>query len=148
MFKCKKININKIKSMLHQQTTKNNSPKNSINIYAPKFGGKGLTGLANLGNTCFMNSVLQCLSHTYELNNFLDKGIWAKKHKRNINDSLVLMEWDNLRKMMWSENCTISPGGFVGALQKVARVKERVLFTGWLQNDLTEFLQFFDRMFS
>ena len=35
--------------------------------------GTGRTGLANLGNTCFANSTIACLSHTYELGDFLER---------------------------------------------------------------------------
>ena len=39
-----------------------------------KYANNGLTGLANLGNSCYLNACMQIISHTYELSDFLNKG--------------------------------------------------------------------------
>jgi ubiquitin carboxyl-terminal hydrolase 2/21 len=106
-----------------------------------KYNNKGLSGLVNLGNTCFLNSCMQVISHTYELNQLLDKEIY-KKRLKNIYDSALLIEWDNLRKNLWKENAVVSPGKFIKTVQKLAHVKKQDLFTGYEQNDLPEFLIF------
>ena len=109
----------------------------NIEIYKEK----GLSGLTNLGNTCFLNSTMQVLSHTYELNNFLEKKIY-KKYLNNKYDSALLIEWDELRGLLWKENCIISPFKFVKTVQKLAKLKGQEMFTGFAQNDLPEFLIF------
>ena len=106
-----------------------------------RYKDRGLTGLSNLGNTCFMNSALQCLSHCYEFTDFLESTSYRGRVNKTP-ETLVLIEWNRLRKLMWSENCTVSPGGFLSSVQKVARSRDKVLFTGSAQNDLPEFLIF------
>ena len=114
---------------------------NNKNMNIETYKDKGLSGLANLGNTCFINSCMQILSHTYELNSFLEQETY-KKRLKNKGESALLIEWDNLRKIMWDKNCIISPGKFLKTVQKIAGMKKIEMFTGYSQNDLPEFLLF------
>ena len=110
--------------------------------YLSKYKDLGYTGLANLGNTCFLNSCMQILSHTYELSEFLGSKKYERCLKTALPDAVILGEWNNLREVMWSQNGTVSPNRFVHHVQQLAAKKDRDLFTGWAQNDLPEFLLF------
>ena len=107
-----------------------------------KYAGKGTTGLANLGNTCFLNSCIQVLNHTYELHEFLNSNGYKRHMKPGLIDCTVIEEWNDLRNIMWSQNGLVSPNKFVYNIKRVAGQKGRDMFTGWAQNDLHEFLLF------
>ena len=101
---------------------------------------KGLTGLTNLGNTCFLNSCIQILAHTPIFTVLKEK--YEKYKKPNILDTIILNEFEALRELMINNEGVIKPDKFVFAVHKIAHIKNRPLFTGWAQNDMPEFLLF------
>ena len=109
-----------------------------------QYKDKGKVGLENLGNTCFLNACMQVLSNTYELNHILDSNKCDEsKLNKELPDSNILLEWNDLRKVMWSGNGVVTPNKFVYNIHEIAKVKNKDIFTGWVQNDMPEFLLFF-----
>lgn len=99
----------------------------------------GMTGLKNLGNSCYMNSTLQCLSATFSLARFLLDGSYKKAINRTnpLGTQGALAEaFAQLVRVMWSEQYTVvSPITFRETMARFAPS-----FRGFDQHDSQEFL--------
>ena len=104
---------------------------------------KGLSGLINFGNTCYMNSAIQCLSNIEELRTYFISKQFAPDLKRDKQELGLVVQWYKLLCGMWNKNCVISPNSFRNEVRMLA-LKQGVNLNlvGNGQNDVQEFLVF------
>ena len=114
----------------------------NISQYLTEESTHGLCGGKNLGNTCFMNSSIACISNCTELTYYFLSGAYKKdinKENKLGMEGRLAISWGNLLQQYWVESTRVgNPAEFKRTLGD--KVK---MFRGFGQQDSNEFMNFF-----
>ena len=114
----------------------------NISKFLTKESTHGLCGGKNLGNTCFMNSSIACISNCTELTYYFLSGDYIKdinKENKLAMGGKLAMSWGALLQQYWVEKTRVgNPAEFKKTLGD--KVK---MFRGFGQQDSNEFMNFF-----
>ena len=112
---------------------------NELNNILKKGANHGVCGSHNLGNTCFMNSSIACLSNCTELTTYFLTGKYKaeinKKNKFGVGGKLA-KEWYDLLSDYWN---TKMRSGNPSSIKSVVAKKAKK-FSGYNQQDSNEFM--------
>jgi len=129
---------------LHKLYSKLLKPKFDLNNLKTKILSfedncrRGVAGLFNLGNTCYINCCIQCLSNTDDFTKYFLLNYY--KYEENFinyrSDADIIEEFSQILKKLWEEReSVISPKNF---RQAFCRINSQ--FLGQEQQDAQEFL--------
>ncbi|KAG0608639.1 hypothetical protein M758_8G121600 [Ceratodon purpureus] len=93
-------------------------------------------GLSNLGNTCFLNSVLQCLTYTPPLATYLE----SRQHNatcRATGFCTMCALQDHVKQALTSPGGVVSPAYLVKNLRNISKT-----FRPWRQEDAHEYMRY------
>uniref|UniRef100_A0A0A9YH44 Ubiquitin carboxyl-terminal hydrolase n=1 Tax=Lygus hesperus TaxID=30085 RepID=A0A0A9YH44_LYGHE len=124
----------------------NTSPRHLRNTSAPSLkkeppsatNNHGLSGLRNIGNTCFLNSVVQCLSNTRLLREYLISREYISEIRTSDNKGSLIKSFGDVVTELWSdEGKVVNTSSFKSHIQRYAP-----RFMGYNQQDAQEFLRY------
>ena len=106
----------------------------------------GRVGLANLGNTCFLNVIIQSIRYCPELTPYLYSGAYKLHLKTERPLAPITDEIADVVKAMWGAEvkarATMAPRGFISVAANLSDQAGYPDLVSGMQSDAAEFLQF------